>query len=246
MAKVGTVLHDAILGKFEMAPRGRVLDIGAESGHLAKALVELGFQAEACDCFVEPEWKLRDSVPYRQCDLNRGLPYPNESFDYVVCLEVIEHLDDPFALCRELGRVLRPQGNLYISTLNILSLRSRVKFLLDGSFLYFDVPPIEWEQQKGRPHVHVHPIRYHELEYYLYRASLPVSEVFTNMRSMGWKRARPLLWAIQLYAQHQIKRSQRKGDPCLRRIYAHVLSEDVLYGTHLIVRAQRAPWGKND
>jgi ubiquinone/menaquinone biosynthesis C-methylase UbiE len=47
-----------------------------------------------------------------KCDLAAGLPYPDESFDYIICLEVIEHVDNPMALCREIGRVLRKGGRL--------------------------------------------------------------------------------------------------------------------------------------
>jgi len=126
-------------------------------------------------------------VAYRECDINVALPYENESFDYVVCLEIIEHVDDPFALSRECRRELRKNGSLYISTPNILNMRSRMKFLLDGSFLFFNLPPMEWEERDGRPSVHVHPICYHELEYYLFRAGLNVVEAFTNERSTSWK-----------------------------------------------------------
>lgn len=237
MPKRGVELHDAVLHRLAQSPRGRVLDVGAGSGELARRLVELQFQTEACDCIPAADWRQPRPISYRQCDLNSGLPYEKESFDYVVCLEVIEHVDNPFSLCRELRRVLRKNGTMYISTPNILSLRSRVKFLMDGSFLYFDLPPIEWDQRHGRPNVHVHPIRFHELEYYLYKAGMRVNEAFTNMRSIGWKGALPLIWAINLYARHMVKRSRKKDRIPLARIYEQVLAEDLLYGTHLIVRA---------
>lgn len=237
MPKIGVELHDAVLNRLVQSPPGRVLDVGAGSGELARRLVDLRFHPEACDCIPVADWRWPGQVLYRRCDLNSGLPYENESFDYVVCLEVIEHVDNPFALCRELHRVLRKNGTLYMSTPNILSMRSRIKFLLGGSFLYFDLPPIEWDQRHGRPNVHVHPMRIHELEYYLYKAGLRVTEAFTNMRSIGWKRAFPLIWAMYLYARHMVRRSRKKGRIPLERIYERVLSEDLLYGTHLIVRA---------
>jgi hypothetical protein len=126
-----------------------------------------------------------------------------------------------------------------MSTPNILNMRSRVKFLLDGSFLFFNFPPIEWERKEGRPSVHVHPIRFHELEFYLHKAGLEVEVAFTNLRSYSWRLFFPLEWLIRLYARHMTKRSHRPDRIALDRIYAHILTDDLLFGTHLIVDARR-------
>jgi SAM-dependent methyltransferase len=48
----------------------------------------------------------------------RTLPFPDESFDLAVLVEVIEHVMDKESLLREIRRVLRPSGRLFLTTPN--------------------------------------------------------------------------------------------------------------------------------
>jgi len=52
-------------------------------------------------------------------------PYPNESFDTILCCELIEHLfADPMHMMTEINRVLRPGGHLVLTTPNLGSRRA--------------------------------------------------------------------------------------------------------------------------
>ncbi|MBF0528719.1 MAG: class I SAM-dependent methyltransferase [Deltaproteobacteria bacterium] len=44
-----------------------------------------------------------------------AIPFANESFDMVICEFMIEHVPDPYIVCQEMARVLKPGGSLYIS-----------------------------------------------------------------------------------------------------------------------------------
>ena len=44
------------------------------------------------------------------------LPFPDGTFDTVVCLEVLEHVPNPDAALQEASRVLKPEGHLLLST----------------------------------------------------------------------------------------------------------------------------------
>ena len=58
---------------------------------------------------VYPHWRLNAEL--------QPLPFPDESFQTVVCIDVIEHLlFDPLRIVSEANRVLRPGGVLLLST----------------------------------------------------------------------------------------------------------------------------------
>lgn len=52
---------------------------------------------------------------------NAPLPYANDRFDLVVSMDVVEHLTDPLPWVRELFRVLKPDGMLFLTTPNYAS-----------------------------------------------------------------------------------------------------------------------------
>ncbi len=65
-------------------------------------------------------------------DMEERLPFAGGEFDYVICMEGIEHVKDRHKVLAELRRLLKPQGTLLISTPNMLSLRSRLAYALAG------------------------------------------------------------------------------------------------------------------
>ena len=57
------------------------------------------------------------------------LPYPNESFDVVISINVIEHVYDPFLFLQEIHRVLRNDGYAIICAPNLSGLQYRLELL---------------------------------------------------------------------------------------------------------------------
>ena len=111
----------------ELLPaHGKVLDVAAGPGNLCIKMKEKGLDVTGCDINPSKFFKL-DIV-----DLNKGLPYKNNMFDCVVAIEIIEHIENPYFLMREISRVLKPTGTLILSTPNIQHYLSRLRFLIKG------------------------------------------------------------------------------------------------------------------
>jgi ubiquinone/menaquinone biosynthesis C-methylase UbiE len=65
------------------------------------------------------------------------IPVEDESFDYILCSEIIEHMEqDPMFMMSELNRVLKPGGLLILTTPNIAS-SSGISRMLKGIDPYF-------------------------------------------------------------------------------------------------------------
>jgi len=60
-------------------------------------------------------------IAFSQADAQH-LPFVNAAFDLVISCETIEHLMDPLAALREMARVCKPGGMLYLTTPNYLNL----------------------------------------------------------------------------------------------------------------------------
>src|SRR5437879_737827 len=113
------------LTRFGLPAGARILDAPCGAGALVASLNEVGFEAWGAD--LQPEAQAVLGERFRCGDLNSQLPWPEASFDVVVSVEGIEHIENRFGFLREVHRLLRPGGLLVITTPNIVSLRSRVR-----------------------------------------------------------------------------------------------------------------------
>jgi len=116
------VLLARLRRRLDLPPGSEVLEIGAAQGTYLTALTRHGFRARGVEPWppaieVSKELSKRTGVE-TDITLGRGeeLPFESESFDLVLAISVMEHVQDPDAVFREVQRVLRPGGGFYFYT----------------------------------------------------------------------------------------------------------------------------------
>ena len=232
-------LLEQIVNIFRSLEKGKVLDLGCGDGDYAKRLKDLGYEVTAGD-IDENRFKYGNEISFKHCDITKEMPFPDNTFDYVLLLEVIEHLRNPYAVIPEIRRIIKKNGFLLMSTPNILSLKSRLRFIFEGAYEYFREPPLD-QVENPRENIfnlHLVPYRYHELEYLLSACGFKVSDIYTTVYEGR------LLWfllpVIRLQAWQKELRASKKGGVDYKRINKILLSRELLFGRHLILKAQKA------
>ena len=122
--------HDKVVEMMEKEPRGKVLDVPTGTGVLAGRLKGMGFEISCCD--INATYFSIPDLSIDLGDLNQRLPYADFTFDYVICLDGIEHTENPYNTIREFRRMLRKGGKLYLSIPNFLNIERRVRYLFTG------------------------------------------------------------------------------------------------------------------
>ncbi|KAM6460717.1 ubiquinone biosynthesis O-methyltransferase, mitochondrial [Liasis olivaceus] len=106
----------------------KILDVGCGGGLLTEPLGRLGASVTGIDPLEENirtaemhksfDPVLTKRIQYRTCTLEDIVEEESEKFDIVVASEVVEHVADVEKLIRCFGEVLKPEGSLFITTIN--------------------------------------------------------------------------------------------------------------------------------
>lgn len=227
--------YPAVLDVFGRPPRGRILDVPAGHGAFALELLKLGYEDIDCLDINAEAFALADPrVRFRQYNAAHPLPFADASFDYVFSIEGIEHFDSPWVFIRELCRVLRPGGRIYISTPNTFSVDARLKYLMSGYFPRFRPLMLQPDKVLDQPvdDAHISPIYFWQLNYFLMTGGVRIERLAANalVRKPQWIRR-----VIENLVAGAIRNNiRRRGFP------DHgVTSDAVLFGDCIIVEGRK-------
>ena len=212
--------------------RMRVLDLPAGNGLLADALRGMGHDVVCADIN-------RARPDYQYVDMARPLPFADGEFDAVVCLEGLEHLVNPVQLIAEFCRVTRRDGEIVISTPNVMNFYSRLQILFTGVPYQFNPAAVpEAAPGAAADRGHVFPLSYFQLRFLFEQHGARVTRVLGDrykrkallplylvLLAFGW------LWSKWLFGAQGDRRHAARN----RELLAAGLSAPLLFSRSLIL-----------
>ncbi|HZH33657.1 MAG TPA: class I SAM-dependent methyltransferase [Pyrinomonadaceae bacterium] len=227
-------IHETVERILSEEKRGSLLDVPAGEGALAVRLQKLGFKVACSDLY--PQIFRLKNAEIRQGNLDATLPYEDDSFDYAVCVEGLEHIENPANAIREFRRVLKPNGQIVISVPNILNIEERLKWLIFGYTSHFK--PISAEslaairEEFGSMEeiaLHVNPIGYSELRYLLEKNGFVLRKVYLDKPKKNSWAFFPIIGLIRLIQLFTPEKKRRE------RWTSELNSNEVLLGGNTLI-----------
>jgi len=220
-----------------------ILDIPAGEGAFAQRCLSAGRSVVASDC--ENLCKI-PGVPFEQGNMNEPLPFTDDAFDAVVCIDGIEHIERPFDFILESRRVVRPGGAIVLSTPNISSLRSRWRWLTTGFHYKCQLP---LDETAPNPLHHINMLSFPELRYMLHRSDFEISAITANRSKAVSYLYAPLAPISYLLTRWTLRSEEnpgqrRRNKEILRQLYC----PDLLFGETAIImaRSEKATAGQQN
>jgi cyclopropane fatty-acyl-phospholipid synthase-like methyltransferase len=143
-------MHEQIYAELsKLVPQGaKILDLGCGEGALSQRLVDHGYKVFSVD--KNPSYFKCVGSTFIEVDFDKPgqldafIAQHEESFDAVIGIEVIEHVENQWDYVRGLRRMCKTGGHLFVSTPNTQSWLSRLQFLRSGRFHQFSDPDLEY------------------------------------------------------------------------------------------------------
>jgi SAM-dependent methyltransferase len=190
---------------------GSLLDLGSSDGqtlcHMGELRPDLKFFS--VDIAGRPP-RTPAGTSFAQLDLeSQSLPWTAESFDAITCMHVVEHMKSMTNLWREIARVLKPGGLVYVETPGLASLQTpSARGSLKGKFTmnFYDDPthlrpvPVGALSQAARD-VGLVTKKSGRSRNWLFAAAYPFLSLLPSTRKKYIAKLHWLGWSVYLIAQ---------------------------------------------
>ncbi len=155
----------------------RILELAPGEGGLTRALIETGYtNVEAMD--INPERFEVKGVKCHRGNLNEPLPFESGTFDLIIAVEGIEHLENQYRFASELNRILKEDAYAIVTTPNIINFASRIRFIMTGFYALAARPSSEFE--KNWVIEHIYPLTFWQLRHILHTNGLFIRHITTD------------------------------------------------------------------
>lgn len=95
-------------------PFGLILDIGCGNGEKIDYLMEIDTTENVIGIDIQKD--ILKCKQYRVCGDAQYLPFKSNTFDSIICSEVLEHMPCPEICIKEIRRILKKSGSVFFST----------------------------------------------------------------------------------------------------------------------------------
>ena len=98
-----------------------VLDLGCLDGAISLGYLDygarrvIGVDIDTDAITVAKKYRANDRAEFYESSID-GIPLEDNSVDTILCFDVFEHVEEPGAMLEEIGRVLKPGGQLLVGT----------------------------------------------------------------------------------------------------------------------------------
>jgi 2-polyprenyl-6-hydroxyphenyl methylase/3-demethylubiquinone-9 3-methyltransferase len=113
------------LKKFADLENKTILDVGCGAGILSESLASNKAKVTGLDASNDLIQAAREHATQNKLEINyQALTIENyilnyeQQYDIITCMELLEHVPDPAKLIQDCARLLKPGGQLFVSTLN--------------------------------------------------------------------------------------------------------------------------------
>ncbi len=218
----------SVLDFMDGLERGLVLDAGSGTDAIGNALRERGFKVIGLDLYEATTMPGR----FVRADLNACPPFVAEAFNYILCSESLQYLENHAMLFREFARLVKKGGSLILSLPNVLNASSRLFFLRRGYFPGFK-PIRTVVGKKCWDGVVFNAVSLVEIMGLGACAGFELKEI----KASGYKRSGYVLYPL-LKAMYGMGLAFEK-DSAKAALVRVLSSKDALLGDHLVVRLER-------